>query len=354
MSTPRRVLFVLRGKLGDTLLRYSAVRAYADANPSDDVTLLVRAAYAPLVAGERGIRVIGFSSRLAMMLRLAWMRWTEPAFDALAVLLGAGPPIERIGRMVRARRRIYLDGRFASMFPEWPEIRRDHLLFEPAWSVARMVDPALPFPTRLRIPGLEARRSRDAAAIGIVPISDEARRTFGVEATRVLCRHVTTIHPGREIRILVNRNDREAAAQLAAGPAAGTVFRHFSDVASLLSELSGLEHLYATDTGLYHVAIAMGLPTTVLFGPTQPWKNGFSRQPDLVRVRLAALGGEHCDEKACRRPACLDRAVALFANDAARAPVDATPETCLLRRHREADLERIETLLEAPAVEPPA
>ena len=43
MSARRRVLFVLRGKLGDTLLRYSAVRAYADANPSDDVTLLVRA-----------------------------------------------------------------------------------------------------------------------------------------------------------------------------------------------------------------------------------------------------------------------------------------------------------------------
>ena len=52
----RRVLFVLRGKLGDTVTSFATVRAYADAFPGDDVTLLVRANYAPLFRREQGIR----------------------------------------------------------------------------------------------------------------------------------------------------------------------------------------------------------------------------------------------------------------------------------------------------------
>ena len=35
----RRVLFVLRGKLGETVVAFATVRAYADAYPGDEVTL---------------------------------------------------------------------------------------------------------------------------------------------------------------------------------------------------------------------------------------------------------------------------------------------------------------------------
>ena len=94
----RRILFVLRGKLGDTVTSFAAVRAFADAFPDDDVTLLVRANYAPLFRDEQGIRVVGFSSRLVMFARLAMLRWLEPPFDALLVLLGAGPPIMYLQR----------------------------------------------------------------------------------------------------------------------------------------------------------------------------------------------------------------------------------------------------------------
>jgi ADP-heptose:LPS heptosyltransferase len=67
----RRVLFVLRGKLGETVVAFATARAFADACPGDDVTLLVRANYAPLFEREAGLRVIGFSSKLAMFAKLA-------------------------------------------------------------------------------------------------------------------------------------------------------------------------------------------------------------------------------------------------------------------------------------------
>ena len=111
-------------------------------------------------------------------------------------------------------------------------------------------------------------------------------------------------------------------------------------MAALVDELAQLAHLYTTDTGVYHLAVAMGVPTTVFYGPTQPWKNGFPAQARLARIRLAALGGEHCEIKDCRQPVCLERAVALACGDAAREPVDRTPEGCLLRRHAESELER--------------
>lgn len=334
----RRVLFVLRGKLGDTIVAFSTVRAYADAYPGDDVTLLVRANYAPLFEGESGIRLIGFSSRLAMFAKLLWLRWTEPPFDALLVLLGFGPPIEKLGRMVQAARKIYLDARFRSVYPEWPEIPATHVHSEPAWRVARMFEPDLAQPRRSRIPSLAARR-QPLRVIGIAPISDEPRRSMGPVVVGALVERLALANPDCAIHVLVNPGDEDAKPLLAAGLPAGARFRTFPTLEALFDELAQLDHLHATDTGLYHLAAAMGIPLTTYFGPTQPWRNGFPEQDNLTRVRIAALGGDHCEEKGCRRPVCLEIPVAL--HNGAQPPafrMDDRPPDCLLRRHAPQEL----------------
>jgi ADP-heptose:LPS heptosyltransferase len=333
----------LRGKLGDTIVSFASVRAYADAHPGDDVTLLVRANYAPLFREEQGIRVIGFSSRLAMFARLAAMRWFEAPFDALLVLLGAGPPMLRLGTMVRARRKIFHDGRFSSVYPEWPETPPDHLHYEPAWRTARVYTPELAAPQSSRIPSIISRR-RPGHIIGIAPISDEPRRTIGPKTVHALIASLAQRHPGHAIHVLVNSNDKEARPLLAAGLPAGATMRDFPTLEALVEELSVLDHLHSTDTGLFHLAAAMGVPLTTYFGPTQPWKIGFPAQPDLQRIRLAALGGEHCEEKGCRNPVCLDKAVALHAGAAIDATIDGTPQGCLLRRHTIGQLQHVAVL----------
>jgi ADP-heptose:LPS heptosyltransferase len=339
----RRILFVLRGKLGDTVTSFAAVRAFADAFPDDDVTLLVRASYAPLFRNEQGIRVVGFSSRLVMFARLAMMRWFEPPFDALLVLLGAGPPILRLGRMVRARRKIFHDGRFPGVYPEWPVIPPGHMQFEPAWHVARIYAPELAPPQWSFIPNLAARRSPNRT-IGIAPISDERRRTMNPRLVHALIAALAQRHPGFAIHVLVNTEDVEARPLLDAGLPAAARLRNFPTLQSLVEELSVLDHLYSTDTGIYHLAAAMGVPLTTYFGPTQPWKNGFPAQPDLARIRLAALGGEHCEEKGCLRPVCLEKSVALHVGATIDSSTDGTPQGCLLRRHAAARLEEIAVL----------
>lgn len=345
----RRVLFVLRGKLGDTIVSFASVRAYADAYPGDDVTLLVRANYAPLFEREAGIRLIGFASRLAMFAKLAAMRWFEATYDALLVLLGAGPPIARLGRLVRARRKIFLDGRFRDVYPEWPEDPEHRLHFELAWRATRLFAPDLPQPQWSRIPSLAARR-RPVRAIGIAPISDEPRRTMGPQVVHALIAALMQRHPGYAIHVLVNTTDEEAQPLLRAGLPAGAQLRRFPTLETLIEELARLEHLHSTDTGLYHLAAAMGIPLTTYFGPTQPWRIGFPGQPALVRVRLAAMGGEHCEEKACQRPACLEMAVAGHTGARIESDVGGTPPGCLLRPHSPQALEQIKADSAAPAV----
>ena len=347
----RRVLFVLRGKLGDTVAGFATVRAYADAFPHDDVTLLVRASYAPLFRREPGIRVVGFSSRLVMFAKLAMLRWLEPPFDALLVLLGAGAPILRLGRMVRAGRKIFLDARFREVYTEWPDVPPDHVQSEPAWRVARIYAPGLAPPQWSRIPSLAARR-RPARVIGIAPISDEPRRTMSPRIVHALIRALAQRHAGYSIHVLVNTDDDEARPLLEAGLPAEARLRNFPTLQALVEELSILDHLHSTDTGLYHLAAAMGVPLTTYFGPTQPWRNGFPAQPDLTRIRLAALGGEHCEEKGCRRPVCLEKSVALHAGAAIDPGIEGTPQGCLLRRHAAGELEHVAVLAatETPAV----
>jgi ADP-heptose:LPS heptosyltransferase len=347
----RRVLFVLRGKLGDTVTCYATVRAYADTFPGDDVTLLVRASYAPLFRGEPGIRVADFSSRAAMYAKLAVMRWLEEPFDALLVLLGSGPPILRLGRMVRARRKIYTDGRLREVYTEWPELPQLLMQFEPAWRVARLYVPELAPPRSSRIPSLVARR-RPSRVIGIAPISDEPRRTMSPGIVHEMVSAVARRHPGHAIHVLVNTADDEAKPLLAAGIPDRARLRDFPTLEALVAELSILEHLHSTDTGTFHLAAAMGVPLTTYYGPTQPWKNGFPAQPELTRIRLAALGGEHCEEKGCLRPVCLEKAVALHIGAEIDSGIEGTPQGCLLRRHAAGELERVAALTaaETPAV----
>jgi hypothetical protein len=325
---------------------FASVRVYADAFPDDEVTLLVRSNYAPLFCGERGIRVIGFSSRAVMFARLAMMRWLEPPFDGLLVLLGAGPPIERLGRMVKARRKIFHDSRFSGVYPEWPEIPPQHMQFAPAWRVARVFAPELAPPQFSRIASLAARR-HPGHIIGIAPISDEPRRTMSPQIVFALISALARKHTGYAINVLVNTDDDGARPLLDARLPAGAQLRNFATLQALVEELSVLDHLHSTDTGTYHLAAAMGVPLTAYFGPTQPWKIGFPAQPELTRVRLAALEGEHCEEKGCLRPVCLEKSVALHVDAAFDTGIEGTPQGCLLRRHPAARLEQLAVLTAA-------
>ena len=330
----RRFLFVLRTKLGDTLIHFQTVRAFAARHPDDEITLLARADYAPLLEGEPGIRTVGFANRADLIAKLAWLRLTRPSFDALAVLTGYGPAMLQIAGLVRARRRLFFDARFPAAYPEHPPAYEETSLVDRSWQTARLLDPTLPKPDRLDLPALRARRlaTRERArAIGVVPLANELRRNLDAATLRGLLARVRERHPGQPVWIFVNPNDRGAADLEAIDLAQIVEWRRFRTLRELLPFYAHLDGWYGTDTGLYHLAVAMGIPATVFFGPTQPQLIVMPEQPDATWVRLETLGARHCDEKVCARPLCLHQAVATWSERSTGTRLDETPVGCPLR-----------------------
>ena len=156
-----------------------------------------------------------------------------------------------------------------------------------------------------------------------------------------LLRAIAANHPGAIVRVFVNPSDRGADALLAAGLPAGAEFRFFPQLEDLVRELSMLAHIYSTDTGLYHMATSMGIPATVFFGPTQPWKIMMPAQPAARGARLKVLGGNHCEEKQCKSPLCIDAAIGAFAGETPAGTLADTPAGCPLRAVPPAQLAEI-------------
>ena len=341
----RRILFAIRSKLGDTLLSYACVRAFVDAHPADEITLLTRSAYGELLTAETGIRIVAFDSRIGMFVKLMWLRLTAPAFDVLAVLWGSGAPMRRIGQWVNARRKIAWSKKFAPDIFEEGTLPADPWLVDPATSAIRVFEPAFMPPRALRIPSLVARyRAGSPQAIGIVPIADELRRNFDAATLMQLIGAVRARHPTMPIRIFVNPVNQGAETVVAQGFPANVELRAFSSLSDLLAQYMELAAWYGTDTGLYHLAVACGIPATVFFGPTQPHKIVMPAQPDTKVYRLAVLGDRHCDEKSCARPLCLHANIAAFAHADTNTRLDETPAGCPLRAHAPEALKRVANL----------
>ena len=338
----RRILFAIRSKLGDTLISYACVRAYVDTHPLDSVTLLTRTAYARLLRAETGLRVIGFDSRVEMFFKLLWLRLTEPAFDVLAVLWGSGAPVRRIGQWVKAERRVAWSKRFAPTIFEEPVLTADPLLVEPAAFTVRLLDPAFVTPQTLRIPSLAKRyHHHDKQAIGIVPIADELRRNLDLPALTQLVAEVQRRHAGAAIRIFINPGNDGAQSLVHQRFAGKVTVCGFTRLDELLEQYMDLAAWYGTDTGLYHLAVSIGIPATVFFGPTQPHKIVMPAQRKVQVFRLAALGDTHCEEKTCTRPLCLHACLAAWSHAAAATRLDETPMACPLRALPASALENI-------------
>lgn len=328
--TKNKVMFVIRGKLGDSLLAFIALREYAAAFPGDEILLLTRKAYLPLFVEDMPGRIISFNSRIEMMTKICWLRVRRQCFDVLAILWGFGPPVEWIGRWVRASRKIYLNPRLSAIYPEWPPDEEVTTLVDPAWKVLRMISPAVKKPDRVHLPALAAKHLTDAFAIGVVPVADEPRKCLDAKTFLMLVETIRVRRPDSPIWVLLNMRDDGAKPLLDLTYPAGTEIKLFSNIRELLVLHGRLSEWIGVDTGLYHLAASMGIPATLFFGPTQPAKIILPGQT-AVACRIAGLRNDHCEVKTCMSPKCLYRAVELFAGQPIE-PFDIKhlPDGCLL------------------------
>jgi ADP-heptose:LPS heptosyltransferase len=193
-----------------------------------------------------------------------------------------------LARLLPAKRRIHYQKTHADLYPERPAMPADPDLFDPGWRVARMVARHFPKPESLCVPSLARRYAatvREGEVIGVVPFADELRKNFDAHSLRVLLEALRAQHPSARLRIFFNPSDRGSGVIREVVLPENADLRPFRALRDLLQEYLQISSWIGTDTGLFHLAVAMGIPARVFFGPTQPWKIVRPHQPHTKTVR---------------------------------------------------------------------
>ncbi len=99
--------------------------------------------------------------------------------------------------------------------------------------------------------------------------------------------------------------DREVTGAIA-GTLAGEVLdlAGRTDLPQLAALITRARIMVCTDTGVMHLAAAMGTPVVALFGPTAPWRTG-PYGPGHTVLRLG-LPCSPCFQRQCGNPRCLE------------------------------------------------
>jgi ADP-heptose:LPS heptosyltransferase len=325
------VLFLIRDKLGDSLIAANVALLFARRHPEWEVSVMIRDAYAHPLAHEAELNVIPFRTGLGAQLTVWWWRLSGRRYDVLGVLRGFGKRTLSLVRGIPAQRVIVHDERLAAVATEVVSVADASAdsdpHYGPAWRVARALDSNLPAPDRLEFPALARRwNEADKRLVAICPLSDEPRRNMSAAAIEALYDALRLRHSDREVVVLTrDAGDLKALARFPSTP-----IKEFRDIPGLIELFLQCSHYYGTDTGLLHMAAAMGMPCTVFFGPTQPHRVLLPGQPDVAVVRESILGDRHCDIKSCTRPVCIEKAVATLTGTDPDKAMAAPPPGCPL------------------------
>jgi heptosyltransferase I len=316
-----RILIVKLSSFGDVLHAMPTLEALRDAYPSAHITWLVEAAYAPLLSGHPALDEVWVAPRLrpaeffsgtnaATLRRLVRQLRARP-FDlvvdvqgllksALWVALARSP--RKVGYdQTRELSYLALTERVTPFDPEAHAVQRylnlaHHLGAPPApprfrlgldaaADIAALIPPATGAPLAVLHPG-----ARWASKLW--PPASWARLAEWLQAQ------------GFQVAVTGSRADQELAGGILAQCRSPLVnLAGATSLGQLAAILRKTRLAVTTDTGVMHLAAALGTPVTALFGPTAPWRTGpFGEGHRVVRLGLAC---SPCFKRRCPEPRCL-------------------------------------------------
>jgi len=309
---PARVLLVRLSALGDVVLATAAVRALAAQKPQFPVTFLTREAWAPLLVGQPGIErgwAIPDDARDARSLAPWCERIAQAGFLGHVDL----QTNRRSGLLLRGMPRIYGWPAARWQRRRWVSLRWTRpAQVRPAWQ--RFVDALAPLgvkaagaapPMLASMPeaGVAAagvRAAWGAPTIFLAPGSHWATKRWPEASFLEVARTVT--RAGGRVLVGGDARDRAALPGLAAWAHEEPLAHWFDGPLPVLAELvRGTQAAVTNDTGLMHVAAAVGVPVVAVFGSTHPVL-GFAPAGEGHAVLVSTRGCQPCTLHG--RPAC--------------------------------------------------
>ncbi len=299
------VLLVRFGALGDVVLTLAATAALKQARPDVRTTFLVKREYAPLVEGQEGVDRVwalepgtqrGIGGGFALGRQVAAARfaaavdWQSSLRSRIATF---GVPQRLAWRAERLARRRWVSLRWTNPPPLRPAWQRYVDALAPLG-----VDPASARPPAFRPPPAALDEAAiffaawDAIApaestVAIAPGARWATKRWPLERFAAV---VAARRAGGERVLLVGDPPDRAAAGALAEPSDPGV-RWFSGGLPAVAAALGLTRgILANDSGLLHLAAAMGRPAVALFASTHP----------ALGFAPAGAGVVLCQELACQ------------------------------------------------------
>ncbi len=99
--------------------------------------------------------------------------------------------------------------------------------------------------------------------------------------------------------------DRKVTASIARACGEGVLdLAGHTELPQLAALITRARIMVCTDTGVMHLAAALGTPVVALFGPTAPWRTGpYGPGHTVLRLGLAC---SPCFQRQCAKPRCLE------------------------------------------------
>jgi len=281
----RRVLLALTTGLGDAVLSTPVFPALRRALPDADIRLLCRAPWAPLFDVDPDLNgVIRYPGKYRRFFPLVGeLRRFRP--DISVVLHGNDPDILPLAFLAGSRfiARIPTEGTrypFLLSNRERPQDRSTLPGRHYIENRLRILD-TLGLPPADRNPRVHlSAQERDGFAVRLRGRLGGARywvlharaadlyKNWPTEKTRALLEHARRAHPGLPVLLTGSGADREALLPLAAGLDQVHVVAGEFSIADTAACLAGAACVLAPDTGVLHLAAALGAPVIGLYAST--------------------------------------------------------------------------------------
>lgn len=298
MPLATTVLVIRFGSLGDVILTTPLLRAIATANPSVRITYVTKAAYRAVVMQNPYVRQVvtlepGMSVR-PLAARLARTRWDHrldlhgsPRSHALRWLLGG-----RWGtyRKQRVRRTLLITMKRSRARGSGPVAER---YFEAARALGAVPDGAAP--EVFTAPGDQSRARQivEGDYVVLAPGAAHATKRWPPHHWQQLATRLQG--SGRRVVGVGLAHER---ACLAGAPVIDAFATDLGVTSALLRDAQAV---VANDSGLMHLATAVGTPVIALFGPTVEAFGFFPYRSKAVVLErslscrpCSRFGGTHC------------------------------------------------------------
>lgn len=316
-ETAQRILLVLSTGLGDAILSSPVFPLLRKALPSADIRLFCRAAWAPLFENDPMLNgVIRYEGKYRHFLAtVEALRDFAP--DTSVILHGNDPDILPLAYLAGSRFIV----RIPTSGTKYPFLlsnagRAEDRSTIPGW---HYIDNRLRILATLGIPAgsgepvihvaqsaREAMAARLAARLGAKPywvihaFSADAYKVWPVEKVGELIAQTCRQFPGHAVLLTGSSSDRTRLEALtSAAPSTVVNVAGEFDIADTAACLASAQCVVAPDTGVLHLAAALGVPVMGLYAPTSAALVGPRSTRTVPMVIQKAQTCNPCLEKRC-------------------------------------------------------